>query len=374
MTATKKVGGLAGVSAGETALCTVGKEGAGLTYRGYDIYDLADHANFEEVAYLLMHGSLPNRGELDAYISKLKSRRGLPSELKRILEMIPADTHPMDVLRTGVSVLGNFEPEGDFSNQVDIADRLLASLPSMLLYWHRWHTDGKRIDVETDDDSVSGHFLNMLHDEPPSDLHRRTLDTTLILYAEHEFNASTFAARVITGTLSDFHSAVTGAIGALRGPLHGGANEAAMELIEKFDTPEEAAKGVREMLARKERIMGFGHRVYTTSDPRNAVNKKMSKVLADEIGDEKVYAISEAVEKVMWEEKKLFANADFFAASVYRFLGIPTYLFTPIFVCSRITGWSAHIMEQRANNKLIRPAADYVGPGLQKWAPIEHRD
>jgi 2-methylcitrate synthase len=374
MTATKKVGGLAGVSAGETALCTVGKEGAGLTYRGYDIYDLADHANFEEVAYLLMHGNLPKRGDLDAYISKLKSRRGLPSELKRILEMIPADTHPMDVLRTGVSVLGNFEPEGDFSNQVDVADRLLASLPSMLLYWHRWHTDGKRINVETDDDSVSGHFLNMLHDEPPSDLHRRTLDTTLILYAEHEFNASTFAARVITGTLSDFHSAVTGAIGALRGPLHGGANEAAMELIEKFDTPEEAAKGVREMLARKEKIMGFGHRVYTTSDPRNAVNKKMSKVLADEIGDEKVYAISEAVEKVMWEEKKLFANADFFAASVYRFLGIPTYLFTPIFVCSRITGWSAHIMEQRANNKLIRPAADYVGPGLQKWVPIEDRD
>jgi 2-methylcitrate synthase len=374
MTATKKVGGLAGVSAGETALCTVGKEGAGLTYRGYDIYDLADHANFEEVAYLLMHGKLPNRDELDAYISKLKSRRGLPSELKRMLEMIPADTHPMDVLRTGVSVLGNFEPEGDFSNQVDVADRLLASLPSMLLYWHRWHSDGKRIDVETDDDSVSGHFLNMLHDEPPSDLHRRTLDTTLILYAEHEFNASTFAARVITGTLSDFHSAVTGAIGALRGPLHGGANEAAMDLIEKFKTPEEAAKGVREMLARKEKIMGFGHRVYTTSDPRNAVNKKMSKVLADEIGDEKLYAISEAVEKVMWEEKKLFANADFFAASVYRFLGIPTYLFTPIFVCSRITGWSAHIMEQRANNKLIRPAADYVGPGLQKWVPIEDRD
>lgn len=374
MTATKKAGGLAGVSAGETALCTVGKEGAGLTYRGYDIYDLADHANFEEVAYLLMHGKLPNRDELEAYIAKLKSRRGLPSELKRILEMIPADTHPMDVLRTGVSVLGNFEPEGDFSNQVDVADRLLASLPSMLLYWHRWHTDGKRIGVETDDDSVSGHFLNMLHDEPPSDLHRRTLDTTLILYAEHEFNASTFAARVITGTLSDFHSAVTGAIGALRGPLHGGANEAAMELIQKFKTPEAAAKGVREMLARKEKIMGFGHRVYTTSDPRNAVNKKMSKVLADEIGDEKLYAISEAVEKVMWEEKKLFANADFFAASVYHFLGIPTYLFTPIFVCSRITGWSAHIMEQRANNKLIRPAADYVGPGLQKWVPIEDRD
>ncbi|HEX7720173.1 MAG TPA: citrate/2-methylcitrate synthase, partial [Woeseiaceae bacterium] len=222
--------------------------------------------------------------------------------------------------------------------------------------------------------SVSGHFLNMLHDEPPSDLQRRTLDTTLILYAEHEFNASTFAARVITGTLSDMHSAVTGAIGALRGPLHGGANEAAMELIEKFRTPEEATKGVRDMLARKEKIMGFGHRVYTTSDPRNAVNKKMSKVLADEVGDERLYAISEAIEKVMWDEKKLFANADFFAASVYHFLGIPTYLFTPIFVCSRITGWAAHVMEQRSNNKLIRPAADYVGPALQKWVPIEDRD
>ncbi len=374
MTATKKVGGLAGVSAGETALCTVGKEGAGLTYRGYDIYDLADNANFEEVAYLLMHGKLPNRTELDGYIAKLKSRRGLPSELKRILEMIPADTHPMDVLRSGVSVLGNFEPEGDFSNQADVADRLLACLPSMLLYWHRWHSDGKRVNVETDDDSVSGHFLNMLHDEPPSDLHRRTLDTTLILYAEHEFNASTFAARVITGTLSDMHSAVTGAIGALRGPLHGGANEAAMELIEKFRTPEEATKGVRDMLARKEKIMGFGHRVYTTSDPRNAVNKKMSKVLADEVGDERLYAVSEAIEKVMWDEKRLFANADFFAASVYHFLGIPTYLFTPIFVCSRITGWAAHVMEQRSNNKLIRPAADYVGPALQKWMPIEKRD
>lgn len=373
MTANKKPGGLAGVSAGETALCTVGKEGAGLTYRGYDIYDLADNASFEEVAYLLMHGSLPNRRELDRYIEKLKSLRGLPDRLREVLEMLPADTHPMDVLRSGVSVLGNFEPEGDFANQSDVADRLLACLPSMLLYWHRFHADGKRIDVKTGDDSVSGHFLHLLHDAPPSELHRKTLDTTLILYAEHEFNASTFAARVITGTLSDFHSAVTGAIGALRGPLHGGANEAAMELIEKFDSPEDAARGVREMLKRKERIMGFGHRVYTTSDPRNSVNKKMSKTLAEEIGDERLYAVSEAVEKVMWDEKKLFANADFFAASVYHFLGIPTYLFTPIFVCSRITGWSAHIMEQRANNKLIRPAADYTGPGLQKWVPIEER-
>ena len=374
MTERKKTGGLAGVTAGKTALCTVGKEGAGLTYRGYDIYDLADQASFEEVAYLLLHGKLPNEAELQTFVSTLKRLRGLPADLCLVLEMLPADGHPMDVLRTGVSVLGNLEPEGDSSNQLRVAERLLASLPSMLLYWHRFHADGKRIDVETDDDSVSGHFLHMLHDKPPSDLHRRSLDTTLILYAEHEFNASTFAARVITGTLSDFHSAVTGAIGALRGPLHGGANEAAMELIEKFETPGEAADGVRGMLARKERIMGFGHRVYTTSDPRNAVNKKMSRTLAEEAGDTRLYDVSEAIEKVMWDEKKLFANADFFAASVYHFLGIPTYLFTPIFVCSRITGWSAHIMEQREDNKLIRPAADYVGPPLQKWVPLAERD
>jgi len=373
MAGKKKVGGLAGVSAGETHLCTVGKEGAGLTYRGYDIYDLADNASFEEVAYLLLYGKLPTQAELDSYIAKIKTLRGLPESLKTVLEMIPADAHPMDVLRTAVSFLGNVEAEGDFSNQLDVADRLLASLPSMLIYWHRYHTDGVRIDTETDDDSVAGHFLHMLHDQPPNELHRRTLDTTLTLYAEHEFNASTFAARVITGTLSDMHSAVSGAIGALRGPLHGGANEAAMALIQKFDTAEEATAGVLGMLERKEKIMGFGHRVYTTSDPRNAVNKKMSKVLSDEAGDTRLYAVSEAVEKVMWDEKKLFANADFFAASVYHFMGIPTYLFTPIFVCSRITGWAAHIMEQRADNKLIRPAADYIGPDLQQWVAIEDR-
>ena len=373
MAENKKRGGLAGVSAGETALCTVGKEGAGLTYRGYDIYDLADNAGFEEVAYLLLYGQLPNRSELDAYIVKLKSLRGLPDQVKQVLEMIPADSHPMDVLRSGVSILGNIEPEGDFENQHHVADRLLACLPSMLLYWHRFHTDGKRIDVGTDDDSVSGHFLNMLHDKAPSELHRKSLDTTLILYAEHEFNASTFAARVITGTLTDFHSAITGAIGALRGPLHGGANEAAMELIEKFSSPEEATEGVLGMLAAKEKIMGFGHRVYTTSDPRNSVNKKMSKELSDEAGDTQLYVVSEAIEKVMWDEKKLFANADFFTASLYHFLGIPTHLFTPIFVCSRITGWAAHIMEQRGDNKLIRPAADYIGPGLQTWVPIDER-
>jgi len=369
----EKTGGLAGVSAGETALCTVGKEGAGLTYRGYDIYDLVDNASFEEVAYLLLYGKLPSRAELDAYAAKLKTMRGLPDQVQQVLEMIPADSHPMDVLRSGVSILGNIEPEGDFENQHHVADRLLGCLPSMLLYWRRFHTDGKRIDVETDDDSVAGHFLNMLHDKAPSELHRKSLDTTLILYAEHEFNASTFAARVITGTLTDFHSAVTGAIGALRGPLHGGANEAAMELIQKFSSPEEATEGVLGMLAAKKKIMGFGHRVYTTSDPRNSVNKKMSKALSDEAGDTQLYVVSEAIEKVMWDEKKLFANADFFTASLYHFLGIPTHLFTPIFVCSRITGWAAHIMEQRADNKLIRPAADYIGPGLQTWVPIDER-
>jgi len=373
MAATKKTGGLAGVTAGETHICTVGKEGAGLTYRGYDIYDLADNASFEEVAHLLLHGKLPTRAELDAYIDKIKANRGLPEALKTVLEMVPKDAHPMDVLRTGVSFLGNIEPEGDFKNQQNVADRLLACLPSMLLYWHRFHTGGVRIDTETDDDSISGHFLHMLHDKAPKELHRKCLNTTLILYAEHEFNASTFAARVITGTLSDMHSAVTGAIGALRGHLHGGANEAAMELISKFNSAGDAVKGVHEMLARKDLIMGFGHRVYTTSDPRNSVNKKMSKALADDIGNTTLYPVSEAIEKVMWDEKKLFANADFFAASVYHFMGIPTYLFTPIFVCSRITGWAAHVMEQRADNKLIRPAADYIGPGLQKWTAIEDR-
>jgi len=373
MTDKKKTGGLAGVTAGATALCTVGQEGAGLTYCGYDIYDLADNATFEEVAYLLLRGKLPTRAELDGFIAKIKSLRGLPDALKTVLEMVPANAHPMDVLRTGVSFLGNIEAEGDFANQIDVADRLLASLPSMMVYWHRYHTDGTRIDTATDDDSIAAHILHMLHDKAPSELHQKSLSTTLILYAEHEFNASTFAARVITGTLSDMHSAVSGAIGALRGPLHGGANEAAMELIQKFDSPEAATEGVLGMLERKDLIMGFGHRVYTESDPRNSVNKAMSKTLAAEAGDMTLFEVSEAIEKVMWDEKKLFANADFFAASVYHFMGIPTYLFTPIFVCSRITGWAAHIMEQRSDNKLIRPAADYIGPALQDWVAIEDR-
>ena len=369
----KKAGGLAGVTAGQTAIATVGKEGAGLTYRGYDIYDLAENASFEEVAYLLHRGSLPDREGLAAYVERLKRLRGLPDALKDTLQRIPADSHPMDVLRTGCSMLGNVEPEGDFSNQRQVADRLLACFPSILLYWYRFHVDGVRIETETDDDSVAGHFLHLLHDQPPSEFHRRVLDVSLILYAEHEFNASTFTAKVIAATLSDFHSAVTGAIGALRGPLHGGANEAAMELVEKFRTVAEAETGIRDALARKDKIMGFGHRVYTTSDPRNKVIKEFSRRLAEEVGDSRLYPVSEVIEKVMWEEKKLFPNADFYSATAYHFMGIPTPLFTPIFVCSRITGWSAHIMEQRANNRLIRPAAEYIGPELQNWIPIDER-
>jgi 2-methylcitrate synthase len=279
----------------------------------------------------------------------------------------------MDVLRTGCSMLGNLEPEQSFAEQRDIADRLLACFPSMLLYWYRFHADGKRIDTETGDDSVAGHFLHLLHDRPPSDFHRRVLDVSLILYAEHEFNASTFTARVIAATLSDFHSAITGAIGALRGPLHGGANEAAMELIQRFDSAGDADAGIREALARKDKIMGFGHRVYTTSDPRNKVIKELSRQLAEEVGDQRLFPVSEAIEKVMWDEKKLFPNADFYSASAYHFMGIPTPLFTPIFVCSRTTGWAAHVMEQRADNRLIRPAADYIGPALQDWVPLEQR-
>ena len=374
MATSSKSGGLAGVSAGTTALCTVGKEGAGLTYCGYDIYDLADHATFEEVAYLLLKGKLPNREELASYISKLKTLRDLPDTLKDVLERIPANAHPMDVMRTGVSLLGNLETEEDYSQQLETADRLFAVLPSIMCYWYRYSHDGKRIDVETDDDSLAGHILHMLHDKPAPALHIDSLSTTLTLYAEHEFNASTFAARVITATLSDMHSAITGAIGALRGPLHGGANEAAMELIQKFESPEQATHGVLGMLERKELIMGFGHRVYTTSDPRNEVNKRMSKRLAEEVGDTRLYPVSEAIESVMWDPKKLFANADFYAATVYHFMGIPTKLFTPIFVCSRHTGWAAHVMEQRANNRLIRPAADYNGPDLQAWVPIDERD
>jgi 2-methylcitrate synthase len=369
----KKSGGLAGVVAGTTAICTVGKEGVGLTYRGYDIEDMADSASFEEVAYLLLYGELPTPSQLASYQRRLASMRRLPAALIEVLEAIPAASHPMDVMRTGCSMLGNLEPEGAFDRQHDAADRLLAALPGMILYWHRFHADGVRIETETEDESIAGHFLHLLHGKAPTEAHRRVLDTSLILYAEHEFNASTFTARVIAATLSDIHSAITGAIGALRGPLHGGANEAAMALIERFATPADAEAGIKDMLARKDLIMGFGHRVYTTSDPRNAVNKRMSKALADELGDDRLYAVSETIERIMWDEKRLFANADFYSASAYHYLGIPTYLFTPIFVCSRVTGWAAHVFEQRANNKLIRPGAEYLGPAPRPWVALDRR-
>ncbi len=353
--------GLRGQSAGETELCTVGLTGTGLTYRGYDISDLAAGSTFEEVAHLILYGELPNQAELDAYKAKLKGLRGLPQALREVLERIPAGTHPMDVMRTGCSMLGNLEPEGDFSNQLDVADRLLGALPSIINYWYRFSHDGERIETETDDESVAGHFLTMLLGKTPGELHQRVMDVSLILYAEHEFNASTFTARVCASTLSDMHSCVTGAIGSLRGPLHGGANEAAMALIETFSSPEEAAEGILGMLERKDTIMGFGHAIYADSDPRNAIIKGWAEKLAEGQGDSMLYPISEAVEKTMWDEKKLFANADFFHASAYHFMGIPTKIFTPIFVCSRVSGWTAHVMEQRSNNRIIRPSADYIG-------------
>ncbi|QTF91627.1 2-methylcitrate synthase [Halomonas sp. BM-2019] len=365
--------GLRGQSAGSTALCTVGKTGAGLTYRGYDIAELAEKAKFEEVAYLLLKGKLPNQAELDAYIGKLKGLRGLPSALKAVLEQIPKDAHPMDVMRTGASMLGNLETEHSFDEQQDASDRLLAVLPSIICYWYRFSHDGVRIDTETDDDSVGAHFLHLLRDEAPSELHARVMNVSLILYAEHEFNASTFTARVCASTLSDLHSCVTGAIGSLRGPLHGGANEAAMEMIENWTSADEAEREILGMLERKEKIMGFGHAIYRESDPRNAIIKEWSKKLAEDVGDSVLYPVSERVEAVMWREKKLFCNADFFHASAYHFMDIPTKLFTPIFVCSRVTGWAAHVFEQRANNRIIRPSADYVGPEHSEWVPIEDR-
>ncbi|APX93753.1 2-methylcitrate synthase [Halomonas sp. 1513] len=366
--------GLRGQSAGSTALCTVGQSGSGLTYRGYDIAELADKARFEEVAYLLLKGKLPTQAELDAYITKIKGLRGLPAPLRAVLEQIPPDAHPMDVMRTGVSMLGNLETEERFEEQQDAADRLLAVLPSIICYWYRYTHDGVRIDTQTDDDSVGGHFLHLLRDEVPSELHARVMSVSLILYAEHEFNASTFTARVCASTLSDMHSCVTGAIGSLRGPLHGGANEAAMAMIEHWRSADEAEREILGMLERKEKIMGFGHAIYRESDPRNAIIKAWSKRLADDVGDSVLYPVSERVEAVMWREKKLFCNADFFHASAYHFMDIPTKLFTPIFVCSRVTGWCAHVFEQRDNNRIIRPSADYVGPDARDWLPIEQRD
>ncbi|TKB54936.1 bifunctional 2-methylcitrate synthase/citrate synthase [Ferrimonas aestuarii] len=353
--------GLRGQSAGETALCTVGQSGTGLTYRGYDIAELADKVSFEEVAHLLLKGHLPNSDELTAYRQKLKNLRGLPQPLKTVLEQIPADAHPMDVMRTGCSMLGNLEGEHSFEQQGDIADRLLAAFPSIICYWYRYSHDGVRIVTDTDDDQIGAHFLRLLHGKAPSELHAKVMDVSLILYAEHEFNASTFTARVCASTLSDMHSCVTGAIGSLRGPLHGGANEAAMDLIQDMQDEAHAIGTLKEKLANKEKIMGFGHAIYRESDPRNAIIKGWSAKLAEEFGDDRLYRVSVACEQLMWDEKKLFCNADFFHASAYHFMGIPTKLFTPIFVCSRLTGWAAHIMEQRANNRIIRPSADYTG-------------
>jgi 2-methylcitrate synthase len=365
--------GLRGQSAGTTELCTVGLSGTGLTYRGYDISDLADNATFEEVAYLMFHGELPNQAQLDGYRAVLKANRVLPQALLEVLERIPASAHPMDVLRTGCSMLGNLEPEDGFENQQRAADRLLGALPGIINYWYRFSHEGVRIETDTDAESLAGHFLQTLTGEKPSELHERIMDISLILYAEHEFNASTFTARVCASTLSDMHSCVTGAIGSLRGPLHGGANEAAMELIEKFSSAEEASAGILGMLERKDKIMGFGHAIYRTSDPRNVIIKKWAEKLAAEVGDTVLYPVSCAVEKVMWDEKELFANADFFHASTYNFMGIPTKLFTPIFVCSRVSGWAAHVMEQRENNRIIRPSADYIGPEPRVLTAIGRR-
>ncbi|ENM5935112.1 2-methylcitrate synthase [Vibrio mimicus] len=376
MSAAKELGGagLRGQSAGSTALCTVGKTGTGLTYRGYDITDLAHHAQFEEVAHLLLVGHLPTQAELDQYKTRLIGLRGLPEKLKQALELIPAEAHPMDVMRTGCSVLGNLEPEHSFADQQSATERMLALFPAIICYWYRFSHDGVRIDTaDHSEDSIGGYFLKMLTGQAPSELFKKVMHCSLTLYAEHEFNASTFTARVCASTLSDIHSCVTGAIGTLRGPLHGGANEAAMAMIEQWHSADEAEAGTMRMLANKEKIMGFGHAIYRESDPRNALIKEWSKALSEAVGDSHLYAVSERVEAVMKREKDLFCNADFFHASAYHFMGIPTKLFTPIFVMSRLTGWAAHVYEQRANNRIIRPSADYVGPEHQTWLPIEQR-